>query len=57
MNSDDFIVKDNIDQFGKLPKNILSLKKLLNDVEKKIKEERRNFFEETFRNKTEKSRI
>jgi hypothetical protein len=44
MSSEDFVVKDNIDQFGKLPKNILSLKKLLNDVEKKIKEERRNFF-------------
>ena len=44
MSSEDFVVKDNIDQFGKLPKNILSLKKLLNYFEKKIKEERRNFF-------------
>ena len=36
MSSDDFVIKDNIDQFGKLPKNIISLKKMLTEVEHKI---------------------
>lgn len=36
MEDDDVILKDNIDQYGKLPKNIIQLKKMLASVERKL---------------------
>jgi len=40
MEEEDFIIKDNVDQFGKLPKNVLQQKKMLASVEKKLLEQR-----------------